>query len=123
MSALVAGVLFDKAQTTLLQIPTTMTGAYVVPSTVTAIDPYAGSGTQLTSVTIPNTVTSIATYAFSACSKLTSVTLQGSTPPSLPASSNAFSFEATGFNIHVPNLSAYQSATGWSQYASVMVSP
>ena len=38
---------------------------------------------------------------------------------------SAFSFEASGFSIHVPNgsLAAYKAATGWSDYASEIVSP
>jgi hypothetical protein len=52
--------------------------------------------------------------------------MDGSTPPSLPASSGAFDAEATGFKIHVPSsaaVTAYDAATGWSSYSSEIVTP
>ena len=75
----VAGVLFDKGQTTLIQCPGGTTGAYTIPSSVTSIG-YAAFGgcTGLTSVTIPNSVTSIWDYAFYNCTSLTSVTIPNS---------------------------------------------
>ena len=75
----VAGVLFDKNQTTLMQCPGGMAGAYTVPDTVTSIGSYAfDQCTNLTSVSIPNTVTDIGSYAFAYCSSLTNVKIPDS---------------------------------------------
>lgn len=98
------GVLFDKAQTTLIQFPDGLGGGYAVPNSVTNIMLHAfRDNSSLTSVTIPNSVTSIGNYAFAftgltnvnignglaslgngvflGCSSLTSAYFQGNTPP------------------------------------------
>jgi hypothetical protein len=70
------GVLFNKAQTTLISHPTNRQGAYVIPATVQHIGYYAfASCFGLTSVTIPVGVTSVGDYAFAFCNALTSVDL------------------------------------------------
>ena len=73
------GVLFNKAQTTLLTFPPGRGGNYGIPNSVTTI---AGSAfshcTRLTSVTIPNSVTTIGRDAFYYCTRLTSVTIPSS---------------------------------------------
>jgi len=69
------GVLFDKAQTTLITFPPGRR-SYVMPHSVISIANYAFSQcTGLTNVTIGNSVTSIGGSAFSLCTSLTSVTL------------------------------------------------
>lgn len=75
---------------------------------------------SLTKMTIPALVTSIGASAFSNC-LMCELHLKPTTPPTL-SNTNAFSF-ATGAKIYVPTgkLSAYQSATGWSTWASNMV--
>jgi hypothetical protein len=60
------GVLFDKYQTTLIKVPSNITGTYVIPSTVAAIGNLAFFGCNyLTEVTIPSTVTKLGNQAFS----------------------------------------------------------
>jgi len=73
------GILFNKAQTSLIAFPGGKTGAYTIPDSVTSIvnDAFAGCS-GLTSVTIPNSVTSIGIDTFSGCSGLTSVTIPNS---------------------------------------------
>jgi hypothetical protein len=96
------GVLFDKAQGTLIQCPAALTGGFAIPNGVTNIGNYAfvvcagltnvtippsvstiGIGafsecTGLTNVVIPMSVTSIATEAFEGCTHLTKVTIPDS---------------------------------------------
>jgi hypothetical protein len=73
------GILFNKAQTSLIAFPGGKTGAYTIPNSVTSIGNFALHWCRgLTSVTIPNSVTSIGQYAFYSCSGLTSVTLASS---------------------------------------------
>ena len=76
----VNGVLFDKAQTKLIQYPAVKPDtSYQIPASVTSIGNSAFYGCDaLTGVTIPNSVTSIGDYAFWGCSALTSVTIPAS---------------------------------------------
>ena len=91
-----------------------------IPNSVTTI----GLGsffecTKLASITIPSAVTSIALQAFYGCTKLT-VTIEQTNPASTTLGSDAF---GTITRIRVPqaNLSAYETASGWSAYKSKMV--
>ncbi len=75
----VAGVLFDKSQTTLIEYPAGKAGSYTIPSSVTSIGLDAfWACTSLTSVTIPNSVTNIGDDAFGECISLTNVTIPNS---------------------------------------------
>ena len=72
------GVLYNKNQTTLRQVPGAKK-SYEFPNSVTEIGMYAFSGCSgLNSVTIPNSVTKISTSAFRGCTGLTSVTIPNS---------------------------------------------
>jgi uncharacterized repeat protein (TIGR03803 family) len=80
------GVLFDKAQATLIQFPgglggnyTIPNGVYSIPNGVTSIGAFAFDYlTGLTNVIIPNSVTGIGEGAFNYCFDLTSVTIPNS---------------------------------------------
>ena len=70
------GVLFNKDKTTLIQAPSTLTGRYMIPDSVTIIESSAfRSCYGLASVTIPDSVTYINNNAFNNCTRLTSVTI------------------------------------------------
>jgi hypothetical protein len=70
------GVLFNKAQTTLIQFPGGRGGSYVIPNSVTTIGESAFSYcTSLTSVTIPDSVTTFEDQAFYNCTSLTNVVI------------------------------------------------
>jgi hypothetical protein len=74
-----AGVLFNKEQTELLQCPAGRTGAYQIPDSVSSIG-YAAFYTcvDLTKVEIPASVTSIGDWAFGDCFSLSSVLIPDS---------------------------------------------
>ncbi len=70
------GVLFNKAQTTLLTYPGGRAGGYVIPNGVTNIGESAFSDSpSLTSVTMANSVTAIGTLAFYNCTSVTNLTI------------------------------------------------
>ena len=72
---------------------------------------------NLRQIDIPSGVTSIGSYAFENCTSLTSVTVNAITPPRLYI--NAF-LNTNNCPIYVPSasVSAYKSASVWSNYAS-----
>jgi hypothetical protein len=102
----VAGVLFNKTQTTLIQCPGGKAGSYTIPNSVTNIGDFAFSScTSLTSVTIPNSVTTISRYAFHYCTSLTSVYFEGNAPTSVQP-------EAFG-QVSNPTVYYLPGTTGW----------
>ncbi len=76
----VDGILFNKAQTELIQYPAGKTNAsYTIPDGVTSIRGSAFNGcTNLTSITIPDSVTTIGGSAFYHCTTLISITIPDS---------------------------------------------
>jgi hypothetical protein len=104
------GVLFDKNQTTLIQYPGAMAGAYTIPSSVTSI----GDGafyqcSRLTGLTIPNSVTSIGDYAFFVCGGLTSVTI--------PSGVASIGERAFAYCVGLTNVTIPSSVTSIGGYA------
>ena len=68
------GVLFNKAQATLVQYPGGVAGAYSIPHGIACIGDYAFDFCySLSSITIPGSVTNIGSNAFFNCSSLASV--------------------------------------------------
>ena len=117
-----AGVLFNKAKTTLIQYPAGNTAtSYTIPATVTSIGYNAFlSCTNLTSVTIPANVTSIGHTAFKNCTNLVSVIVNATTPPTLLT--EVFEENASGRKIYVPSASVetYKGTTRWNDYESAI---
>jgi BspA type Leucine rich repeat region (6 copies)/Immunoglobulin domain len=75
----VAGVLFNKSQTTLVMYPGGKAGSYTIPNGVTSIGDWAFAHcANVTSVTIPNSVTSIGDAGFQHCTSLTNVSIPNS---------------------------------------------
>ncbi len=74
------GVLFNKNITTLIKYPTTKTGDYTIPESVTTIGNYAFNGCNELKgrLNIPSSVTIIGEGAFAYCFGLTSVTIPAS---------------------------------------------
>ena len=70
------GILYNKAQDTLIKCPEGKTGIVVIPNSVTTIENFAFQNcSKLTSVTIPNNVTNIGDYVFSGCCSLAAVSI------------------------------------------------
>ena len=137
------GILFSKDNKKLICYPANKTGgSYIIPDTVTSINNYAFSHSNLNSVTlpknltymgsyvfcectnlasisIPSGVTSVGNYAFKSCSSLADVTCLATTPPTL-GNNKVFTGCAIGLKITVPSQSidAYKTATNWSEYAN-----
>ena len=145
----VAGVLFNKSQTTLLQYPGGKAGSYTVPSNVPSIGAGAfqscggltsvtigGSLTcipvsaftacfSLTNVMIGNGVTSIGDYAFSGCDWLRAVYFQGNAPS---VDSSAFALDAATV-YYLPGTTGWGATYGglptalWIQVPTIQTPP
>ena len=89
-----------------------------IPSGVTVINSRTFAACGITGITIPSGVTYIGTMAFFDSRNLTSVTCLATVPPTL----KTMVFDSTVTAIYVPagSVSAYQSATNWSSYASII---
>ena len=74
----IAGVLFDKNQTTLICYPGGLFGWYTIPTGVNSIGSEAFANSGLTSLTIPNSITSIGDWAFQDCQNLSAITIPSS---------------------------------------------
>lgn len=94
---------------------------FIIPSNINTINENAFNYClTLRKISIPQSITNIRGNAFSLCYSLSEVHLKPTTPPTLGSSV----FPTTNnLVIYVPSgsLSAYQSATNWSTYASYMV--
>lgn len=93
-----------------------------IPEGVAGINQYVCQKCySLKSVTIPSSVIKINTYAFADCTSMKEYHLKPTTPPTL-VNTNAFQNIPANCVIYVPagSLSAYQTATNWSTYASKM---
>ncbi|MGE5395002.1 MAG: leucine-rich repeat protein [Candidatus Saccharibacteria bacterium] len=138
-------VLFNKAQTKLIQCVASKNGSYTIPATVTTIGDYAFYDRGLlTSVTIPPSVVSIGKNAFNSCRKLTTTTIPSSVtyigewafascyalnslytnsviPVNLDASPNVF-IQVNGCTLYVPigSKDAYQKANQWKNFYKIV---
>lgn len=112
------GVLFDKAQHTLLQFPLALTTYnYTIPGSVTTIADdafYGASG--FASVTIPNSVTSIGNDAFAFCyaqnNNYLQVFFEGNAP-----NVGTFAFYGDGFQFGGFTGNYLPGTTGWTAFS------
>jgi len=121
------GVLFNKAQTTLVQYPLGKEDTlYAIPNTVTTIGSMSFSYTmkswnaKLTSVIIPSSVVKIETTAFWNVSSVTMTNLS-----IVPQSINPYASEYADFStctLYVPaeSLEAYKAADVWKDFGIIL---
>lgn len=76
--------------------------------------------TSLPNITIPSSVASIDRTVFNNCTALTEMTILATTPPTL-TNKDAISDATTTIYIPAGTLSAYQTATNWSNFADKFV--
>lgn len=134
------GILFNKAQTILIQCPAAKAGSVAIPGSVTTIgnmafescynltgvtipDSVAAIGgsafygcSGLPSVTISSSVTSIGAWAFQSCTSLTSAYFAGNAPTLGEA---VFDFAAEAFTVYYFNGKAGFTSPTWMGYPAV----
>ncbi len=142
------GVLFSNIGS-LLHCPTSKTGSYTIPSTVSSVSidafrncvslssitipsgvrefyMYAFEGcTGLTSISIPASVLFIDSYTFADCSNLATINAYATTPFNFTSSSSGYVFSnvnKTTCVLHVPvgSKAAYQAASQWKDFTNIV---
>ena len=85
-------------------------------SNVTSIGEQSFYCTNIFKLVISDVCVNIGKYAFGACEKLTYIKCLAATPPTI----GTYTFQGSVCSIYVPDnsVSAYQSATNWSDYTS-----
>ncbi len=92
------GVIYNKAMTTIIYVPSGRSGEFTIPSTVTRIEVSAFDGcSKMTKIVIPESVTFIGSWAFSSCPALTSVNI-----PSKITTINVGTFNWTNATVTIP---------------------
>jgi BspA type Leucine rich repeat region (6 copies) len=115
----VAGTVFNKSQSTIIQCPGVVS-TYLIPDSVTSIGGGAFGGCQLTSITIPAGVTSIGEDAFQNCFNLTNILLPASVT-SLAYALFAGCENLTGITIPVSITSIGNSAFQFTGLTSITI--
>ena len=88
----ISGVLYNKAVTAILYYPSTLTGAFSLPETITTIGERVFEEKYgMTAITLSNKVTSIGNYAFLNCTNLQTVTFGDDGTDPLTIGNYAFS--------------------------------
>jgi len=72
---MVDGIIYDSEMTKVVKVTASATGSYVMPESVTDIEPYAFSGSNLTAVSVSPNVTEIAYWMFCGHTKLEEITI------------------------------------------------
>jgi hypothetical protein len=120
----VDGVLFNKDKTALIQCPTTKSGEYAIPQSVTSIGEQAFSiCIGLTKVTIPSSVSSIGAKAFMYCTGLNAIYVSSKYPVNLNASKDVF-YDVNKYTctLYVPlgSKGVYQASDQWQDFTKIV---
>lgn len=96
-----------------------LSGNITLPNSLTTIRDNAFYGcSSVSSFTLGTGVTYLGANVFRNCTGLNSVTVLATTPPSFGGSNNFANTNDCPIYVPASSVSAYQSATGWSTYAS-----
>jgi len=115
------GLLLNKGQTTLITCPGGLSGALVLPSSVTAISTLAFSNCgKLTGVTFPSGLTGIGSKAFFNCGTLSAANFTGNAPTTM--SSDAFSPAPNNFAVYYPSTATGFTSPTWFGYPAFGIS-
>ena len=97
-----------------------------IPQSITPFQNGVFRGSAIKTITIPQSVTDLGRYTFKNCTYLKEVHLLPTTPPTIYGNSGTsydpFKNTHPDLVLYVPQgyLSAYQSATNWASYSSIM---
>lgn len=120
------GVLFNKAQTELIQCPVSKAGNYTIPSTVTVVKEEAfHSCKNISSISIPASVRSIGSFAFY-CVGLSSIYNHCVTPVKIEATTFPFvDVNKASCILHVPfgTKAIYAAANTWKDFENIVEMP
>jgi len=100
----VAGVLFDKSQTMLIEYPPGKGGSYSIPNSTTVIGNNAFNYCTLAAVMIPGSVTNLGYATFYGCTSLSSATI-GNGVPGISYDTFAYCYNLT--SIMIPSSVTY----------------
>ena len=118
-----AGVLYNKNKTALHTCPAGKTGTFTIPGTVRTIGEMAFYGCKnISRVRIPSAVTSIGPSAFEYCTGLKEVTVNWTTPLSVPDSLFIFrNVSISTATLHVPagTKALYRAADVWKDFGTI----
>ena len=121
------GVLYNKTKTTLIQCPTSKTGSFIIPETVTSIGQEAFYFcSNITSVIIPSSVKQIQCLAFGLCKNLSSITVRGLVPAVLNSADDPFwLIDKNTCMLYVPygTSSLYKAANQWKDFTNIVEMP
>lgn len=81
---------------------------------------FCGECTALTTVTIPSQISAIHYRAFGSCTSLSEIIVEATNPPTLYIQSFYGCTALVAIYVPDTSVSAYQSASGWSDYASII---
>lgn len=76
--------------------------------------------TALTTVTIPSQIVGIFYHAFASCTSLSEIIVEATVPPTIYSQPFYGCTALTAIYVPDASVSAYQSASGWSTYASII---
>ena len=91
--------------------------SFTIPDWVTTIGERAFMYGGLETITIPSSVTTIGENAFTGCNRLTTVTVESTTPPSINNSFNTYE----RLTLYVPAgcIATYQAIDGWKDFSKI----
>ena len=93
-----------------------------IPNGVTEISTGAFSNCySLSSITLPSNITNIASNIFYCCYGLKSIHMLATTPPTLSGPLSTESIPDLVIYVPTASVNAYKAASGWSNYASIIV--